>query len=257
MRSNAFVEAAHLYAQQRGRFDGRIAVYCGAAAPQSAAKRLPPHKKCDRLTFYIRRYVVIYFTSDPHLGHKNIISHCQRPFASLEEMDQQLISAWNRRIRTEDTVYILGDLMFFCKDPQWYLERLNGHKHLILGNHDSTWISTMAKRKARGVEGAREAEDFFDSMQDLAELKLDGNRLILCHYPMMSWNHMDIGSYLVFGHIHNSTHAPYWPLLWGMERALNAGVDINDFCPVTFDKLIENNLQFRRLHPPKTPSQQF
>ncbi|MBO4991865.1 MAG: metallophosphoesterase family protein [Firmicutes bacterium] len=194
---------------------------------------------------------MIYFTSDVHLGHKNIISHCDRPFSSLEEMDQHLISYWNRRISADDTVYILGDLMFFCKDPQWYLERLNGRKHLIRGNHDSAWFHTMAKRRAKGVEGAREASDFFQSVQDLLELKLDGTRLVLCHYPMMSWNHLEAGSYLLFGHIHNSVHAPYWPLLWGMDHALNVGVDIKDFRPVTFDELLENNRRFRQLHPPQ------
>ena len=55
---------------------------------------------------------MLYFTADLHLGHANIIRHCGRPFASVEDMDRCLIDNWNRRVRPEDTVYILGDLMF-------------------------------------------------------------------------------------------------------------------------------------------------
>jgi calcineurin-like phosphoesterase family protein len=55
---------------------------------------------------------VIYFTADLHLGHANIINHCDRPFSSVEEMDEHLINAWNSRVRPNDTVYIIGDLIF-------------------------------------------------------------------------------------------------------------------------------------------------
>ena len=84
---------------------------------------------------------MIFFTSDSHFGHANIIKHCNRPFSSVEEMDEHLISAWNSRVRPSDTIYILGDLIFrSTASPDSYLSRLRGKKHLILGNHDKGWI---------------------------------------------------------------------------------------------------------------------
>lgn len=79
----------------------------------------------------------IYVTSDLHLGHKNIIEYCNRPFKSVEEMNQVLIDNWNSVVSDEDTVYFLGD---FCLGPREniikYGKLLKGNKILIMGNHD-------------------------------------------------------------------------------------------------------------------------
>jgi len=87
---------------------------------------------------------LIFFIADMHLGHANIIKHCDRPFSSVEEMDEHLISAWNKSVRPNDSVYILGDLIFrSTASPDSYLSRLRGKKHLILGNHDKDWIRKL------------------------------------------------------------------------------------------------------------------
>ena len=84
---------------------------------------------------------MVFFTSDLHLGHRNIIRLCNRPFSSIDEMDQRLIEKWNEKVTDADTVYILGDLMFRNeKPPEEYLRQLRGKKHLIIGNHDRAWI---------------------------------------------------------------------------------------------------------------------
>jgi calcineurin-like phosphoesterase family protein len=62
----------------------------------------------------------------------------------------------------------------------------------------------------------------------------------------MTWNGMAKGSYLIYGHIHNNTNSDYWPLLKLMPNALNAGVDINKFHPVSFDELLYWNDKFRK-----------
>jgi len=78
-----------------------------------------------------------YFTADQHFGHANIIKLCNRPFSDVQEMDEALITNWNRRVTNGDTIYIIGDLFFRNSVPaEEYLKRLKGRKHLILGNHD-------------------------------------------------------------------------------------------------------------------------
>ena len=179
---------------------------------------------------------MIYFTSDLHLGHKNIIKLCHRPFASLEEMDETLVSNWNQVVTNGDTVYIIGDLMFRTQNhPLDVLKRLRGKKNLILGNHDRGWLNKI------------EAADFFKSVESYSEISDGKRKLALCHYPMMSWGGTGKGSYLIHGHIHNNRDAAYWPLLASMDHALNASVEINLYKPVTFDQLVEHNDIFKQL----------
>ena len=146
---------------------------------------------------------MIYYTSDLHLGHENIIGLCARPFSCVEEMDETLIANWNDKVTNGDAVYILGDLIWEKSDPISYLSRLKGKKHLILGNHDR-WIAR---------EGAAA---FFESVSKYAELSLDEHPVTLCHYPMLEWkNSRKIGSsrlgYLIHGHIHVNVIPLYRP----------------------------------------------
>ena len=84
-----------------------------------------------------RRCNLIFYISDLHFGHKNIIAFDNRPFKTVEEMDEVLISNWNQTVSSGDHVYILGDLCWGkAKDWPAVLERLSGNKHLIRGNHD-------------------------------------------------------------------------------------------------------------------------
>ncbi len=179
---------------------------------------------------------MIYFTADLHLGHENIIRLCNRPFSSVEEMDAVLIANWNKKVKKGDTVYILGDLIFKAKDPESYLKELNGNKILILGNHD-TWTKKVDLSK------------YFERVSLLEELNLFSRMLTLCHYPMLEWrNSRKEGSsklgYLVHGHIHNNVYPEYTPLFTA-PNALNAGVDLNGFEPVTIDELMANNKIFK------------
>ncbi len=184
---------------------------------------------------------MIYFTSDLHLGHQNIIRHCDRPFQSADEMDEVLISNWNNRVTNNDTVYILGDLIFRSrKKPDEYLTQLKGKKHLIVGNHDRQWISKCS------------LDRYFESVSNLLYISDGQHQITLCHYPMMSWPHAK-RCYMVFGHIHNNTDADYWRLIENSDQMLNAGVDINKFKPVTFDEMVENNKE----HKAKAAAQRF
>ena len=176
-----------------------------------------------------------YFTSDQHFGHFNIIRLSHRPFASLDEMNETMIARWNDKVRDEDTVYVLGDLFFRAATVEPILRRLKGRKHLVLGNHDHSWTEKVSMG------------DYFESVQTLKEITMDGMPVTLCHYPMLSYPQARRG-YMIYGHIHNNTGDDYWPLIMRRGRMLNAGVDVNGFAPVTFDEMLANNAAFRQRH---------
>lgn len=177
---------------------------------------------------------MIYFTSDLHLGHANIIKHCNRPFRDADEMDEFLIKKWNEKVSSCDTVHILGDFIFRSKrPPEEYLSILKGKKHLVVGNHDKAWMKKV------------NLADWFESVE-MMRFMTDGQRkLTLCHYPMMSWPFSNHGGYMVYGHIHDDTRMDYWPMIERNPLMLNAGADINGFAPVTFEEMVENNLEHR------------
>lgn len=176
---------------------------------------------------------MIYYTSDQHFGHDSIIRSCNRPFVSAEEMDECLIERWNETVGRDDDVYILGDFMYRNRKPaEEYLCRLNGKKHLFLGNHDRHWFETIQPNR------------WFESVQTMYFYKHGERKVALCHYPMMSWPG-GRGTYMLFGHLHNGFDMPFWPLIEQNERMLNVGVDVNDFRPVTFEQLVENNARFK------------
>lgn len=157
---------------------------------------------------------------------------CNRPFCSVEEMNEAMIAAWNNRVTGNDTVFILGDLFFHCPDPEPILKRLKGKKHLIIGNHDATWMNKVDTRQ------------YFVSVNHYLEIS-DGERgLTLMHYPLLTWKHK-LRTYMIHGHIHNYTSTDYFPLITNRDRVLNAGVDTNGFRPVTFHELIRNNRDFK------------
>ena len=180
---------------------------------------------------------MIYFTSDLHLGHGRIIELCSRPFADVDEMDEALIANWNRRVKKNDTVYLLGDAVWDKRKVDYYMDRLSGKKVLIRGNHDHTW--------ARREEFSRH----FESVTQYLEINHHGHHMTLCHYPLLEWRESrePLGSkvgYLIHGHIHNRISDEYLPL-YTHPCALNAGVDLNGYEPVTFPELVENNLRFK------------
>lgn len=174
-----------------------------------------------------------FYISDTHFGHANIIGMCQRPFASVEEMDEYMIARWNERVSGNDTVFILGDMFYRCGREEEILARLSGKKWLIEGNHDGSWLGR--------VDLAR----YFVGVDKYLEIS-DGTRgMTLCHYPLLTWKHAK-KNYMIHGHIHLDTTSDFWPLLVTRQRTLNAGADLNGFAPVTFEELLQNNEEFKR-----------
>ncbi len=151
--------------------------------------------------------MTVWFTSDTHFGHANIIGYSERPFANVREMDDALVQRWNAVVAPGDTVWHLGDFVFRNSVPaERYLARLNGEKHLVWGNHDRPDVRTLAG---------------WASSQAYAEITVEGTRLVLFHYAMRVWNRSHHGAVHLYGHSHNS--------LPGDNQCCDVGVD-NPMC---------------------------
>lgn len=160
----------------------------------------------------------IFFTSDPHYGHANILKYCPRPYSTLEEMNNGLLEEHNRIVGPKDTVWFLGDIVFGKQDLD--LNRLNGIKHLILGNHDrpdklSKYFSSM--------QHYRELTDVYSDQK---------NPLVLMHYPILSWNKLRHGAIHLHGHSHGTMDNS------GTLR-FDVGVDCWDMKPISIDSVLE------------------
>ena len=170
---------------------------------------------------------MIYFTSDLHFYHKNIIKYAKRPFDSVEEMNEKLIKNWNNRIKSEDEVYILGD--FTMKGAEYAVEilrKLKGKKYLVKGNHDSFAMQETFDRS------------LFEWVKDYFELQYNNQSFIMFHYPIEEWNHFFRGAIHLHGHQHNS---PEYNIL-NEEKGLkkyDVGVDANYMKPVSIEEIIE------------------
>lgn len=161
----------------------------------------------------------IWFTADHHLGHFNIISHCQRPFQNLEEMDETLVANWNARVGKKDLVYHLGDIVFrSSQHPQKYLDRLNGKIHLIRGNHDKDGV-------------LKKCASHFSAVDDLKTIKINGQKIVLCHYAMRVWDCSHWGSWHLYGHSHGQ--------LPGVGFSFDVGVDCHNFQLWSYEEIVE------------------
>ena len=180
-----------------------------------------------------------FFTADLHFGHEEIIGYCGRPFADVEQMDRELVYKWNSRVSNNDHVYIVGDLFYGGRDAAGYdkaietVKKLNGILHLVAGNHDFPYLKNM------------DYHYLFADTDQIRYLKHEGKNIFLCHYPIAEWSGFFRGSMHIYGHIHNQKGEAY-QYMASTGRALNAGVDICSFMPVTFDELIKYNDEFRQ-----------
>lgn len=137
-----------------------------------------------------------WFTSDLHFHHKNIVKFTERGQDTTQELhDQWLIDLWNSQVAKGDMVYHLGDFSF-SRDYELITDivsRLNGQKVFIQGNHCD-----------RSVMGALWDNEWITSVKDYKEIKVLGNKTILFHYPIASWNQQARGSWHLHGHCHGS-----------------------------------------------------
>lgn len=135
----------------------------------------------------------MWFISDSHFFHNNVIKYSNRPFSSVEEMNETLVKNWNDKVSKTDVIYHLGDVIFAKHDNQFQetLGRLNGKKILIKGNHDD-------------YKSYSPFWTYWDNVYDYKEVKYDGTKFMLMHFPLAVWNKGHRGALHLFGHSHSS-----------------------------------------------------
>jgi calcineurin-like phosphoesterase family protein len=182
--------------------------------------------------------MTVWFTSDLHLGHANIIGYSARPFANADAMDRALVAGWNSVVESTDDVWVLGDFALgriYATLP--LAGQMAGHKYLVCGNHDRCWARHGA-RSLEWIERYRRA-GFEDILQGPVELQVAGNEVLACHFPYQGDSHdhdrfvearpVDRGQWLLHGHVHEK---------WCQRgRMINVGVDAWDYRPVSSEAL--------------------
>lgn len=171
--------------------------------------------------------MAIYFTSDTHFFHENIIPHCDRPFENLEHMHQVLVDNWNSVVRKADVVYHLGDFAFtrnssIDTEVTDLMSNLNGNKFLVNGNHDRKTV-TRNKKWSKVTPYHEISIDIGSTHRQL---------ITMSHYPLLYWNKMRFGSYMLHGHCHGTLKEDH-------SLRIDVGVDCNDFTPISLSQVIE------------------
>jgi len=163
-----------------------------------------------------------FFVSDMHFGHKNIIEYCNRPYVTVDGMNNDLILKWNKTVNKEDLVYHLGDWAF---NDYWCIGELNGTIISIPGNHDH--------------ERKKKLDPFVTLEQnEILYLKITPEiRFVLCHYPLDAWRREY--KYHLHGHNHGMTGVK--------TNRLDVGIDASKlYRPMHIDEVMDkmklNNL---------------
>jgi calcineurin-like phosphoesterase family protein len=151
-----------------------------------------------------------FYVSDTHFDHDKIIALAKRPFADVDEMNREMVRRWNEVVWPDDTVHFLGD--FAWKRPDYWSSQLHGDVVFYKGNHDDSF--------------------------DLEYTEVDDGRfkLVLFHYPIVSWNGMYSGSLHFYGHVHGQP-LDYMPLDW-RARAFDVCVESLDYTPRTAEEIV-------------------
>jgi calcineurin-like phosphoesterase family protein/2'-5' RNA ligase len=163
----------------------------------------------------LRRGAKIFFISDLHLDHANIIKYCNRPFRSVSEMNDFIVNTWNKTVRKNDIVYFLGDMAYGrgSRKTRFWLEKLNGNIVFIKGTHD----------RSRHIK-------FYDKLI----LNYEGHRFLLIHNPRDAPS--DWVDWVIHGHTHNNN--PEYPLVNKNRKTINVSAELLDYKPISLEELL-------------------
>ena len=176
----------------------------------------------------------IWFTSDYHMGHRNIIGLCGRPFAAVEEMEREIVERHNAVVGPDDKVYDLGDFAYRCSSEHAAecLRRLNGRRTMLWGNHDKPLRQAFRKGMLDDLveSGTVEFVGHPDPQYQTGLcIVIENQRIILAHYAQRTWQGAFRGTWHLFGHSHGNMR-PF-------RKSLDVGLDAWAFRPVTFEEI--------------------
>lgn len=181
----------------------------------------------------------VFFTSDLHADHRNIITYCNRPFSDVQDMRRGLIENWNNKVGPRDRVYILGDFVMGNKSAQPLLKSLNGEKYLIKGNHDKgsteklleigfAWVGfELQYQLGPYLVNLSHYPYKSDPEEEKINQRSDGEVYV---DKFASRRPKDNGNWLLHGHVHCA-----WKK---KDRQINVGVDVWDYSPILQDELV-------------------
>lgn len=169
----------------------------------------------------------VFFTSDLHFNHKNIIKYENRPFSNVEDMNKKLIEKWNDVVSDDDEVYIIGDFSFGDYEFTYQIaKQLKGKKYVILGNHDKS-IKNMPKKLR---------DEVFVWVKDYYMLKYKNKKIVMFHFPIQTWDCQHYDSIHLYGHVHSNKGD--YKMEYNTKNSYNVGVDVNNYFPVEFDDIL-------------------
>lgn len=183
---------------------------------------------------------MIFFTSDHHFGHANVIQYTRRPYSHITEMDDDLIRRWNERVGAKDMVYHLGD--FTLGNPeqaQRYFSQLNGNIQVLWNpwHHDKRWLPVKTG-ETRYISKTKHKVNVVSPIVvlELKQYRMGGypQILVLCHYPMAKWDRSHYGSW----HLHGHSHGTY--IADGL--LMDVGVDTPGlgYAPISLEDVAKN-----------------
>lgn len=176
----------------------------------------------------------VFFSSDLHFGHNRGFLYEPRGFTSIEEHDAAIVENWNKVVKPEDSVYLLGDLMLNDNEGGIAkLNQLNGTIYYIRGNHCSDMRCVLYKEKTSMIPLCSQFETSWASVK-----KINGYSFYLSHYPTMTSyleNMAPLKHHLINLHGHTHSKSKFYQ---DIPFMYNVALDAHNNTPVSFDEII-------------------
>lgn len=174
----------------------------------------------------------VYFFSDAHFDHRNIIRYCRRPFHSAGQMNRELIANWNNVVGENETIYFLGDMSYGRRRHpiDYWLGKLNGQVNFIRGNHDTDIINRAT------------------IIPERYGIKFEDYKFLLMHHPYS--RPFGYNDWIIHGDKHNNSLQKY-PFINQKTKTVNVCAELVNYTPLSLDRLIsllDTGFSFRTIN---------